>query len=168
MRVLARDSPSLAGAWTLAGMRFVIVDLAGLVKLFSIEGENFYLDLKYDLSLSLTSVALSRLSDSLYSLSLVPASNSGVLNLLKLQLTPAPVMAAECGQVRMSTKELTQVSAVGSVVAAANSVGEVIMYSLASGEIFQKISQIALLSEVQKVQARRGLMTGLSIQIESL
>jgi hypothetical protein len=100
---------------------------------------------------SLTSVAFSRLSDALYySLSLVPASNSGVLTLLKLQLTPTPVLA-ECGQVRMSTKELTQVSAVGSVVAAANSVGEVIMYSLASGEVYQKVSQIGLLSETQKV-----------------
>jgi hypothetical protein len=131
-------------------MRFVIVDLAGSVKVFSIEGENFYLDLKHDLTVSLTSVAFSRLSDALYSLSLVPASNSGVLTLLKLQLTPTPVLT-ECGQVRMSTKELTQVSAVGSVVAAANSVGEVIMYSLASGEVYQKVSQIGLLSETQKV-----------------
>ncbi len=120
-------------------MRFVIVDLVGSVKVFSIEGENFYLDFKHDLSVSLISAALSRLSDTLYSLCLVPASNSGALTVLKLQLTPNPVLA-ECGQVRMSSKELTQVSSVGSVVAAANSVGEVIMYSLASGEVFQKLS----------------------------
>jgi hypothetical protein len=151
----------------MTGMRFVIVDLAGSVKVFSIEGENFYLDLKHDLSAPLTSAALSLLSDTLYSLSLLPASNSGALTVLKLQLTPSPVLA-ECGQVRMSSRELTQVTAVGGVVAVGNSVGEVIMYSLASGEVYQKVSQIGLLSEAQKVQARRGLMTGLSVQIESL
>jgi len=69
----------------MTGMRFVIVDLAGSVKVFSIEGENFYLDLKHDLSVPLTSAALSLLSDTLYALSLVPAPpNSGVLTLLKL------------------------------------------------------------------------------------
>ena len=168
MRVLARESPSQVGAWAMAGMRFLIVDLAGSVKVFSIEGENFYLDLKHDLSTPVTSAALSRLSDTLYTLSVVPNNNSGVLTLLHLQLTPTPVLA-ECGQVRVSTQGLLrQVAAAGDVVAAANSAGEVIMYSVASGEVYQKISQIALLSEAQKVQARRGLMTGLSVQIESL
>jgi hypothetical protein len=167
MRVLARDAPSQVGAWAMAGMRFLIVDLAGSVKVFSIEGENFYLDLKHDLSTPVTSAALSRLSDTLYTLSVVPNNNSGVLTLLHLQLTPTPVLA-ECGQVRVSTQGVRQVAAAGDVVAVANSSGEVIMYSFASGEVYQKISQIALLSEAQKVQARRGLMSGLSVQIESL
>jgi len=102
------------------------------------------------LNLRRLQAAFSHLSDTLYALSLVPASNNknktGVLTLLKLQLTPTPVLA-ECGQVRMSTQGVTQVAAGGTVVAAANSAGEVIMYSVASREVYQKVTQIALLSE---------------------
>ena len=100
-RTLSRDSGILE-AWTLPGSRFVMVDEVGCVNVFSMEGDNVYLDAKAEGSGSLLrEAAIARVKDGTFAIGMVHDGNNGEATVVKLMLGATTAVSTQVYQIKV-------------------------------------------------------------------